>query len=93
MNIKEFKKLDLNKITLIDIREEEEFNYQAKIPQAIHIPKDELTIRLDEISKEEPVYLICHTWLRTMFMSEVLQILWYDAISVDWGMDAYLDNK
>ena len=93
MNIKEFKKLDLNKIQLIDIREKEEFKTLPKIPQAIHIPKDELIDNMSQINMSRPVYLICRTGSRTDFMAIVLQNMWYNTISIEWGIEAYLNNN
>jgi len=62
-----FKKLDLNEIQLIDIREQWEWE-EYHLDQAILIPKDELLMRMDEIDITKPAYLICRTWMRTWFI-------------------------
>jgi len=91
MKSKDFKMLDLEDIQLIDIREQWEWN-EYHIPSAKLIPKDELMSRLNELDIDKPVYLICHTWMRTGFMSKVLRLAWYEVIDVEWGYREYYDN-
>lgn len=91
MKSSEFKKLDLKDVQLIDIREQWEWD-EYHIPTAKLIPKDELMSRLDEIDINKQVYLICHTGMRTWFMSIVLGNAWYDVIDVEGGYREYYDN-
>ena len=49
---------------LIDVREEEEFA-AAHLPGTINIPLSELPARIDEISEESPVFLVCNTGVRS----------------------------
>ena len=99
MKIKEFLKLDLNSILLVDIREEEEFKELPIIRGAIHIPKDKLIdyIRIATPSvplEKRPIYLICRTWQRTWFMELVAHSMWYNhVINVEWWMEEYLKYK
>ncbi|MGG0643206.1 sulfurtransferase TusA family protein [Sporosarcina gallistercoris] len=59
------KKLELSHpLTLIDVREEDEYN-EAHIPGARHIPLDEIETRMDELNKDETIYLICQTGRRS----------------------------
>lgn len=60
MMVEELKeKLDKNEnLQLVDIREKSEFE-EAKIEGSFNIPKNEIKDRLDEISKEVPVVIIC----------------------------------
>ncbi len=48
----------------IDVREEEE-HAEAHIPGAINIPLSEFPARLDEISEDGPVVLVCNTGVRS----------------------------
>ncbi len=90
MKGKDFKLLDLDKIQLIDIREQWEWD-EYHIPSAKLIPKDQLMSRIDEIDITKPVYLICHTWMRTWFMSKVLKLAGFDVIDVEGGYREYYD--
>lgn len=92
ITIKELLKLDLNKIQLIDIREEYEWNI-FHLKESKLIPKDELINRLWELNKDEEIYLICRTWQRTWFMTQVLNNLGYKAVNVLWWITEYIYNK
>jgi len=88
-----FKKLDLNEIQLIDIREQWEWE-EYHLDQAILIPKDELLMRMDEIDITKPAYLICRTWMRTWFMSKILKTYWFNIVNVEGGYVEYYNlNK
>jgi rhodanese-related sulfurtransferase len=55
--------LDLSKVTLLDVRTEEEFA-AGSIPGAVNIPVDDLRARLGELDKAKPVYEFCRIGLR-----------------------------
>lgn len=57
--------------TLIDVRTLQEFTEDA-IPNAIHIPVDELRERLDEIPEDKPIYLYCGVGLRGYVALKIL---------------------
>lgn len=57
--------------TLIDVRTLQEFT-EGAIPNAIHIPVDELRERLDEIPEDKPIYLYCGVGLRGYVALKVL---------------------
>ena len=59
ITIKEFKKL--KNITLIDIREPEEYK-TIHIPNSINIPKDILLDQIDKyITKNQKFYIVCRS--------------------------------
>lgn len=61
----------LSEGTLIDVRTLQEFT-EGAIPNAIHIPVDELRERLDEIPEDKPIYLYCGVGLRGYVALKIL---------------------
>jgi rhodanese-related sulfurtransferase len=59
----EVASLDLSKVTLLDVRTEDEF-ISGSIPGAVNIPLDELRERLSELDASRPVYEFCRIGLR-----------------------------
>ncbi len=49
---------------ILDVRTAEEWS-QSHIPNAIHIPLDELESRLHELPKDKEIVVICHTGNRS----------------------------
>jgi len=49
---------------ILDVRTAEEWS-QSHIPNAIHIPLDELESRLHELPKDKEIIVICHTGNRS----------------------------
>lgn len=63
--------------TFIDVREEDE-HAEVHIPRTINIPLSELAARLDEISEEVPVVLVCNTGVRSEQAALFLAGMGYD---------------
>lgn len=61
----------------IDVREEEEYA-EAHICGASNIPLSELPARLDEISEDAPVILVCNTGVRSSQAALFLAGMGYD---------------
>lgn len=57
---------------LIDVRAIEEFQ-EGAIPNALHIPVDELRERLDEVPEDKPIYLYCGVGLRGYVALKILK--------------------
>jgi rhodanese-related sulfurtransferase len=84
-------KLDINdlNIQMIDVRTEGEFIINA-IPNAVNIPFEELSQRLNEIDKNKPAVLICKVGRRAYSAYLQLQRMGYDNIAIlDGGMSAW----
>ncbi len=62
---------------IIDVREKDEFN-QGHLKNAINIPLSEFRNRLDEIPKDNPVYLHCRSSQRSYNAIMALQNMGYD---------------
>ena len=69
---RELQQADLTKVTLIDVRTADEASL-GSIPGSVNIPLDNLRERMDEISKERPVYLFCGVGLRGYLASNILK--------------------
>ncbi|MDE5413417.1 sulfurtransferase TusA family protein [Alkalihalobacterium chitinilyticum] len=59
-------------ITVLDVREELEFEFKH-IPGSVSIPLGELKLRLDELAREEDIYVICRTGNRSDFACHLLE--------------------
>ena len=66
------KKLEANEnIVVLDVREAAEYAFNH-IPNAISIPLGELEDRLDELNKEDEIFVVCRTGNRSDFAAQKL---------------------
>ena len=75
-------------LCLIDVRELEEWQV-ARIPGAIHIPKDVITSNIDSkvTDKTQPIYLHCRGGVRSLYAAQCLMDIGYEEVySVDGGI-------
>lgn len=84
------KKLD-EAGTLVDVREADEY-VAARVPQARLIPMGQLPARLNEIPRDEPVYLICRSGNRSGAMLDLLLAQGFDAYNVAGGTQAWVES-
>ena len=77
---------------VIDLRSEEDFEKETYLG-ALNIYWEELGKRIDEVSKDIPVYLICYTGQKSDEIAQNLQEQGYEAYSVEGGYRAYLRKK
>ncbi len=63
----------------IDVREDEE-HAEVHIPGTINIPLSEFPARLDEISEDTPVILVCNTGVRSSQAALFLAGMGYDQL-------------
>jgi rhodanese-related sulfurtransferase len=56
---------------VLDVREPWEFR-QGHVPEAILIPLDQLSYRIDELDPERPVAVICATGVRSQSAAAIL---------------------
>ncbi|WP_027964402.1 sulfurtransferase TusA family protein [Halalkalibacillus halophilus] len=64
-------KLNQDGVTVVDVRESAEYAF-GHIPQAKSIPLGELESRLDEINKEDEIYVVCRTGNRSDLAAQLL---------------------
>lgn len=75
-------------LCLIDVREAEEWQ-DMRIPGALHIPKDQITVTIQTkvADPEHPVYLHCRSGMRSLYAAQCMLDLGYQQVySVDGGI-------
>nr|WP_289038981.1 rhodanese-like domain-containing protein [uncultured Allobacillus sp.] len=65
------QKLTADNVTLVDVREPAEYAF-GHIPSAVSIPFGELEARLDELEKDQEVYVVCRTGNRSDLAAQLL---------------------
>ncbi len=82
-------RMDLNNnLCLIDVRELEEWQ-EVRIPGAIHIPKNDISIRIESQvdNKSLPIYVHCRGGVRSLYAAQCLLDLGYKEVySIDGGI-------
>lgn len=75
-------------VTLLDVRTPSEREV-GHIPGFIHIPLDELRQRAGELPQDKPVYIHCHSGLRSYLACRMLTGLGYDCCNLSGGWRFY----
>lgn len=75
-------------VTLLDVRTPSE-REAGHIPGFIHIPLDELRQRAGELPQDKPVYIHCHSGLRSYLACRMLTGLGYDCYNLSGGWRFY----
>ena len=79
IKVTEVRKLVEDKAFIIDARESEEYE-QGHLITAVNIPLSEFRQRLNEIPKDQPVYVHCRTGQRSYNMVRALGQLGFDNV-------------
>ena len=84
ISVQDFIKLDKDKITIVDMREETEYgdNYFEK---SVHLPISKFWTGVDSIPKDKPVYVFCNSGYFSEEMVILLEERGYDATNVLGG--------
>ena len=69
---RELQQADLSKVTLVDVRTEDEASL-GSLTGAVNIPLDDLRERMNEIPTDRPVFLFCGVGLRGYLASNILK--------------------
>ena len=89
------KEINVNEIDrivdpiIIDVREDYELEETGTIKGAIHIPMNEVPNRLNKITKEREIYILCRSGVRSYNVAKYLNELGYGAINLDGGIIDY----
>ncbi len=75
-------------VTLLDVRTKTEVQY-GKIEGFINIPLDSLREHISEIPKDKPVYVHCHSGLRSYIACRILAGSGYDCFNLAGGWRLY----
>jgi len=85
--------LDQGNVTLVDVRAREDY-IKAHIPGAISIPKDELAINLDKLSKDMVTIVYCYNQQCHLGIRACLTLAEYSypCMHMEGGFDTWVNN-
>lgn len=89
MTFSEFETVDKSNITLIDVREKEEYML-GTIKGSLNFPLDELNGSYLDIPKDKPVYVFCSKGVSSKQAFSILKEKGYEVYNLDGGYEAYL---
>lgn len=76
---------------VLDVREVVEWE-EHHIPGSVLIPMSELNDRIDEVPKDQTVWVICSAGGRSLRVANALEQAGYDAVSVAGGTNQWVDE-
>ncbi|MBQ8082993.1 MAG: rhodanese-like domain-containing protein [Clostridia bacterium] len=89
ISAEEFADLDYDTVTLLDLRDERDVQL-SDIPEAIHLPLDQIGTRLSDVPKDKPVIVYCKVGVWSEPIAEVLAERGYDVATLEGGYNSYL---
>ena len=92
ITIEELLQLDQNTITVLDVRPADAYT-RGSVPGAVNIPLAEVEERMEELPKEKPVYVLCHTGEWSVDAVYELEAAGYDAANIEGGYRSFLRKK
>ena len=83
-------RLDRNEAPLLlDVRQDWETQL-CRLPNAVHIPIEELELRVEELRAEDPIVVYCHQGVRSAAVAEYLRSLGFrDVRNLSGGLDLW----
>jgi len=90
ITVQELHKLMNNneQITLVDVREKEEL-VMASIKGSIHVPMMAIPHQLELFNKDVPIYLFCHSGVRSAQACLYLEQQGFDSVNIIGGIQAW----
>ena len=76
---------------VLDVRTPEEWN-EFHVPNTTLIPLDELTARVNELPKDQPILVVCRSGNRSQTGRDILLQAGFNAISMDGGLNAWRES-
>jgi rhodanese-related sulfurtransferase len=74
---------------LLDVRQDWETRI-CRLPDAVHIPIEEIELRADELGRDEPIVVYCHAGVRSAAVAEYLRSLGFkDVRNLAGGLDLW----
>ena len=92
ITIEELLQLDQDTITVLDVRPADAY-IRGSVPGAVSIPLAEVEERMEELPKEKPVYVLCHTGEWSVDAVYELEAAGYDAANIEGGYRSFLRKK
>ena len=84
ISAQDFVKLDKDKITIVDMRDETEYS-DNPFEKSVNIPVSKFWVGVDNIPKDKPVYVFCNSGYFSEEMVILLEERGYDATNVLGG--------
>ncbi|SUK12829.1 rhodanese-like domain-containing protein [Staphylococcus agnetis] len=75
-------------VNVIDVREDEEVT-MGMIPNAKHIPMNDIPNHINDFNNEETYYIVCAGGVRSAKVAEYLLDHHIDAVNIEGGMKAW----
>ena len=90
ITVQELHKLINNNknISLVDVREKSE-RVMASIKGSIHVPMMAIPHQLELFNKDEPIYLFCHSGVRSAQACLYLEKQGFDSVNIIGGIHAW----
>jgi adenylyltransferase/sulfurtransferase len=74
---------------LLDVRQDWETKL-CRLPNAVHIPIEEIEFRVEELNPQEPIVVYCHQGVRSAAVAEYLRQLGFaSARNLTGGLDSW----
>jgi rhodanese-related sulfurtransferase len=74
---------------LLDVRQDWETQI-CRLPNAVHIPIEELEVRVDELDPRDPIVVYCHQGVRSAAVAEYLRSIGFrDVKNLSGGLDLW----
>lgn len=74
---------------LVDVRESWELDL-ASVASAVHMPMSEIHVRVQELARETPVAVLCHSGIRSAHVAAWLRIMGFARVAnITGGIDAW----
>ena len=83
-------RIDRNKSPLLlDVRQDWETKL-CRLPNAVHIPIEEIELRVQELNADDPIVVYCHQGVRSAAVAEYLRSLGFkDVQNLAGGVDLW----
>ena len=82
------KMLQNNEVVLLDVREPYEIEI-CKVKGSLFIPMNEILQNIEQLDKEKRYAVICHSGVRSLYVSNYLDSLGYSTLNVTGGIDRW----
>lgn len=74
---------------LLDVRQDWETKL-CRLPNAVHIPIEEIELRVQELNADDPIVVYCHAGVRSAAVAEFLRSLGFkDVRNLAGGLDLW----
>jgi rhodanese-related sulfurtransferase len=77
--------------TVVDVREVHEY-IEARVPGVHLVPLATIPDSLDALPRDETLYVICHSGVRSQYAADFLNANGFDAVSVAGGTMAWVQQ-